>query len=95
MAAILSDERLHLWRLIYLLDVLSKLLGELIDESNELRADAHDHITNIILPLVEIVYSFCIIKDVLLRLVSYLVESLKRGDITLINILYIFLVDQT
>ena len=66
---------------------MSQLLRKLVDKLHKLITNSHHHITNVVLPLGEIVHCFRIVKDSLSCSLSYLLEFVHGVYIAFVDIL--------
>ena len=91
---ILSQEFLKLLLTVYVDQTFLKGVGKFIDDLDELRANAHDHVSNVALPATQVHLRLLILQNGLLCLVANLMEALHRRNVALVDVLDIVLVDE-
>ena len=91
---ILAQELLQHLLTVYVDQTFLKGVGELVDDFNELGADAHDHVSYVALPASQVPLRLPILQNGLLSLFTDLVEALHRLDVALVDVLDIVFVDE-
>ena len=75
-------------------ECLLELACELVYYLEELRAYAHDHIPYVLLPSAQVILGISVVDYGLFGLAADRVEALHRGDVTLVDVLHIVLIDE-
>ena len=92
--SVLSNEVPHICLLLNFIQLLFECLRILVNEAKELLSNSHDHVTDVFLPLAQVVLCLIVVKNGLLCEFAHFVKRVERGDIALVNILDILLVNQ-
>ena len=73
---------------------LLELACELVYYLEELLAYAHDHISYVLLPSAQVILGVIVVDYGLFGLAADFVEALHRGDVTLVDVLHVVLIDE-
>lgn len=92
---VFTNKAFHFTAVLNLINLLLHRLGVLVNEHDELVSHAHYHITDIIFPYGQVVLSIFIVFDGLTGLISDLAKQVHRRDVALVDVLNVFLVDET